>query len=91
MNTPPPHPALTKMPTGIKGFDEITNGGIPATLRESLSAPMMQRVSLALALLSDRVAVIRLLGRQIVLLMRDRQLMFWNVGFFLIGGKEPLA
>ena len=28
--------------------------------------------------------MIRLIGRQLVLLVRDRQLMFWNVGFFLI-------
>ena len=29
MKTQAPHAALTKMPTGIEGFDEITSGGIP--------------------------------------------------------------
>src|SRR5688500_9607252 len=27
--TPSPHAVMTKMPTGIKGFDEITGGGLP--------------------------------------------------------------
>jgi KaiC len=29
METQSPHASVTKMPTGIEGFDEITGGGLP--------------------------------------------------------------